>query len=319
MTIGLSAKKSEFTEGLWKALEEKLKGETLVWMDEGNAAEVEVLLAMGPVKREQMEAMKALKLIQTLSDGYDAVDVEGATELGIYVSYSPGDETGNADSVAEYAVMMMLAAGRRVGEAVAAMREGKASRKVAPSLAGKTVLIAGLGDIGTKVAARLRPFEVMLRGVDREPQYAPKDVPTRPLEELKGALGEADYVVICLRGSDSNEHLFDADMLNTMKEGAALVNIARGSIVDGKALAAAVKSGRIVAGIDVVEDEPVKPGNPLLHAPGVFLTPHLAGFTDLTMEGTAVYVAEVVRKFRNGEKITSVLNEPEKPRGVVKH
>ena len=246
MLIGFSGTQSEFATGLFEAVEKQLQGDQMIWV-EGSAAEVEVLLAMGPVLREHMVAMPKLCLIQTLSDGYDAVDLEAATELGIYVSYSPGDETGNSDSVAEYAVMMLIAASRRLNGAIAAMRAGDSDKKVNPALAGKTVLIAGFGDIGSKVAARLRPFEVMLRGVDRSPSNAPRDVPTRPIEELKEALGEADYVVICLRGSKENEHLFDGAMLGAMKKGAVLVNIARGSLVDGKALAQAVESGHLFA------------------------------------------------------------------------
>ncbi len=318
MTIGYSATRSEFTEALFTAIEEEVKGERLVWVEDGEAAEVEVLLAMGKVSREQMVAMPKLVLIQTLSDGYDAVDVEAATELGIYVSYAPGEETGNSDSVAEYAVMLLMAASRQLNGAIAQMRHGDSAKTVSASLAGKTVLVVGLGDIGNKVVQRLRGFEVKLLGVDRTAGKGPMDVPTRPLEELKDALGEADAVVICLRGSKENTHLFDAKMLAAMRPGAVLVNIARGTIVDETALLEAVKSGRLLAGIDVLEKEPVDKGSELLGLAGMFLTPHVAGMTDITLQGTAEYVGSVVKKYKGGEKIKSVLNEPEKGRGKVK-
>ena len=317
MTIGYSATRNEFTEGLFAAIEKRVEG-TVRWLEKNDGAEVEVLLAMGKVTREQMQEMPRLKFIQTLSDGYDAVDVKAATELGIYVSYAPGEETGNSDSVAEYAVMLLLAASHKLNGAIARMRAGDSAKTVSPSLAGKTVLVVGLGDIGAKVVARLRAFEVRLLGVDRTPGKGPMDVPTRPLEELKTALGEADAVVICLRGSEENTHLFNAEMLDSMKAGAVLVNIARGSIVEETALVTAVKRGRLLAGIDVLEKEPAAKGSEMFDLPGMFLTPHVAGMTDINLEGTARYVGTVMKEYAEGKKVKSLLNEPEEPRGMVK-
>ena len=319
MKIALSSKANEFTEALRDGLQKALpKDDWVEWSEDGHA-EVEVLLAMGPVSREQMEASPSLVLVQTLSDGYDAVDVEAATELGVYVSYAPAEETGNAESVAEYAVMLLLAASRRLNEALTAVGRGEDLKLVNPTLAGKTVLIAGLGAIGSMIVDRLRPFEVRLLGVDRTPTNAPRDVPTRPLDELKDAVGAADYVVICLRGSKENTHLFGADMFAAMKRGATLVNVARGSLVDDAALAEAVRSGQIgAAGLDVTGKEPLPVGDPLLALPQVFVTPHIAGNTDLNLEGTVRYVAGIVEKYREGKKIASVLEEPKKPRGQVK-
>ena len=319
MKIAMSGKKNEFTDALRAGLARALPRDEWVEWGEQGSAQAEVLLAMGAVTRAQMEASPKLVLIQTLSDGYDAVDVEAATELGVYVSYSPGEETGNAESVAEYAVMLLLAASRRLNQALAAVHAGEDLKLVNPALAGKTVLIAGLGAIGRMIVDRLRPFEVRLRGVDRRPAKAPMDVPTRPVEELKEALGEADYVVLCLRGSKENTHLFGAEMFAAMKRGATLINVARGSLVDEKALAEAVKSGQIgAAGLDVMEKEPVPVGDALLGLPQVFVTPHIAGNTDVMLAGTVRYVAEVVAKYRAGEKIGSVLEEVERPRGEVK-
>ena len=319
MKIAFSGKENEFVDALRAGLAHALPHDEWVEWTAAGSPDAEVLLAMGAVTRDQMKASPRLVLIQTLSDGYDAVDVEAATALGIYVSYSPGGQTGNAASVAEYAVMLMLAASRRLNEALAAVHAGKDLKLVNPALMGKTVLIAGLGDIGTQIVDRLRPFEVRLRGVDRAPAKAPMDVPTRPIEQLKQALAEADYVVICLRGTKENKHLFGADMLAAMKPGAILINVARGSLVDEKALAEAVESGHIAAaGLDVMEEEPVPMDDALLAFPQVFVTPHIAGNTDVMLEGTVRYAAEVVEQYRKGEKIASVLEEPQNPRGKVR-
>lgn len=154
--------------------------------------------------------------------------------------------------------------------------------------------------------------------MDWHPLQAPKEIPTRSLAELKEAVAEADFVVLSIRGSKENKHMIDAGVLAAMKKGAALVNIARGSLTDEKALYDAVKSGHIRgAGLDVLEQEPVQANNPLLALPQVFVTPHVAGQTDLTIEGTAGYVAEVIGKLKAGQKMTSLLNEPKTPRRVL--
>lgn len=136
-----------------------------------------------------------------------------------------------------------------------------------------------------------------------------------PVERRADALGAADAVVLCVRGSQQNRHLVDAGFLKEMKKGSTLVNIARGSLVDEAALLEALRSGHLgAAGLDVQEKEPVDPANPLLTMPTVFLTPHVAGFTDYTLEGTAKYLAKVVGWVREGRRFASLLNQPEKPR-----
>ena len=257
-----------------------------------------------------------LQLIHTLSDGYESVDLDAASELGIWVSHSPGDATGNADSVAEYTVLLVLAAARRLGIALQSLRDrAVAAPGNSPTLIQKTVCIVGPGSIGEKVAQRLLPFGVRLTAVNHHPLQSPKTIPTRPIEQLKEAVAEADFVVLCLRASKETEHLIDAGVLAAMKQGSVLVNIARGSVVDEKALYDAVKSGHLLgAGLDVLEEEPVQPDNPLLGLPSVFITPHVAGQTDLTIAGTVAYAVEVVTLLKKGERIQSLLNEPKSPR-----
>ena len=120
-----------------------------------------------------------------------------------------------------------------------------------------TACIIGFGSIGAKVADRLRPFGVHLAAVDEHPEHPPNDVRARPVSETKQAIEEADAVVLCVRASAKNKHMVNADFLSGMKRGAILVNIARGSLVDEKALIAAVQSGQIgAAGLDVTELSP---------------------------------------------------------------
>ena len=109
--------------------------------------------------------------------------------------------------------------------------------------------------------------------------------------------------------------MIDAGVMAAMKQGALLVNIARGSLVDEAALYEAVKSGHLGgAGLDVLEHEPVRADEPLLELPQVFLTPHVAGQTDMMVEGTAEYVAAVIEKLKAGKQMESLLNRPKTPR-----
>jgi phosphoglycerate dehydrogenase-like enzyme len=319
MRIAFHAPSAEFTRQILEQLKSKLPEDTFVnWQPDDTAPpeRVEVLLALGPVTREILQSLPELVLVQTLSDGYETVDIKAATELGIWVSYAPADITGNADSVAEFAVLLLLAAARRVGVAMASIRANARDRQLpVPSLMRKTVCIVGPGKIGARIAQRLLPFGCRLTGVDRHPLHAPKEIATRPLEELKEAVAEADFVMFCVRATQENTHMIDAGVLAAMKKGAVVVNIARGTLIDEQALYEAVKSGHIsAAGLDVLEHEPMQPDDPLLTLPQILVTPHVAGVTDLMIEGTAEYLAEVVGKLKTAEKFPSLLNEPRSPR-----
>jgi phosphoglycerate dehydrogenase-like enzyme len=319
MRIAFNAPSNKFTGEILERLKTKLPDDSLlVWQPGGPppAEDIEVLLVAGPVTRDLLQSLPQLVLVQTLSDGYETVDIEAATEAGVWVSYSPADVTGNADSVAEFAVLLLLGAARRLGVALAAVRDNTKEQQVsAPSLMRKTVCIVGPGAIGSRIAQRLLPFGVHLTAVDRQPLHAPKEMRTRPLEELKEAVAEADFVMFCVRATRENTHMIDAGVLGAMKKGAVLVNIARGTLIDEKALYDAVKRGHLGgAALDVLEHEPMRPEDPLLSLPQILVTPHIAGLTDLMVEGTADYVVEVIGKLKAGEKMASILNQPKTAR-----
>ena len=323
MKIAFRTSPSEFTDAIFASLKQELTQDELLLWHPGQpvpAPDIEVLLAVGKVDHELLAPLSKLVLIHTLSDGYESVDMDAAGELGIWVSHSPGDETGNADSVAEYTVLLLLAAARRLDVALKSIQESSVKKPgSSPSLVQKTVCIVGPGSIGEKVAQRLLPFGVRLTAVDWNVLQAPKTIPTKPIDQIKQAVAEADFVVLCVRASKDTEHLIDAGVLAAIKQGAVLVNIARGSVVDEKALYDAIKSGHLLgAGLDVLEQEPVQPDNPLLSLPGVFVTPHVAGQTDLTIAGTAAYACEVLALLKKGERTKSLLNEPRSPRKVLK-
>ena len=283
------------------------------------AFDFDLLLAMGNVGCELLVVQPKLLLIQTASDGYEEVDIDAASELGIWVSYAPADLTGNATSVAEFAVLLLLGAARHLGEALISLhRDPVKPPTLNLSLSGKTVCIVGLGTIGQKLVERLRPFGVKLVATDEHPENAPADVTAYPADQLNTAVAQADFVVICVRASKENENLVNAAALAAMKRGVILVNVARGMLVDERALVHAVTNGKIsAAGLDVLRNEPPDRKDPLLQLPQVLVTPHIAGLTDLMLNGTVNYICQVIEEFAAGKKPKSILNSPAKPRYLL--
>jgi len=220
--------------------------------------------------------------------------------------------------VAELAVLLMLAASRRLNEELV-LTKGQAQvsgkLEVNRALFGKTACIVGLGGIGDLLIERLRGFGMTLTGVDNHPEHAPNGVKGYGHDELKLAAADADYLILAIPGTKDNENMVDGTVLAVMKRTAVLVNVGRGTLVDETALLAAVKSGHLYgAGLDVVKDEPVTKGNPLLTDPRIFVTPHIAGSTDLMLDGTVNYVGEVLTEFRQGIRSGGIVNEPTNPR-----
>ena len=204
----------------------------------------------------------------------------------------------------------MLAASRDLGLVLADKPE-----RVALALAQKAVCVVGFGGIGRALVDRLRPFGVHFIVVDERPENAPADAEAHAAGDLKHAVAKADFVVLCAPATPENDNLIDAAVLDAMKDQAILVNVARGTLVDEVALRAALQAGRLrAAGLDVLRHEPASPDDPLERAPHAFVTPHIAGPTDLTIEGTTKYIAGVIDALERGRRWGSLLNDPPHPR-----
>ncbi len=312
-----------FTAELLREFNGKLpEHQILPWIkgEDAPAFDLDIVLVMGEITREQMESQPKLALIQTTTAGYEGVDIDAASELGIWVSFCPSDATGNAVSVAEFAVLLMIAASRHLNQALRSMQDQSVEApRLNPALSGKTVCIVGLGGIGQLLIERLRPFGMRMLATANHPENAPEDVQVFPSDQMNAAFAQADYVVLCVPASPENENMVNAETLAAMKHGATLINIARGVLVDENALYAAVKSGQIAAaGLDVSSTESTDEKNPLLEFPQVLMTPHIAGATDLMLHGTVTYIEGVVGAFAEGKKSTSFLNAPEKPRRALR-
>lgn len=309
MQIAFLAPSAPIHQQLFELLQARLPDHTLTYWTQDQPApsnDFEVLLSMGPVTRELLSGQTRLTLVQTLTAGYETVDLEAATELGILVSYAPSDKTRNAESVAEHAIFLMLAAANRLNTLLQTMKLSQPR----PALLGKQVCVLGLGAIGSRIAGRLTPWGVKLSAVDRSPEKARGQLPTRPLDELGEAVAEADFLVVSLAASPETEKIVNAELLSKARPGLVLVNVGRGSLVDEEALLQALDSGQVgAAGLDVLADES-SPRGPFAGHPQVFITPHVAGATDVTQAGTVDFIVANLQRYAEGRPLRTLLNRP---------
>ncbi len=210
---------------------------------------------------------------------------------------------------AELALALTLAAQRDLPRAVRAMDEGRWDAPFGPSLADRRVLVVGQGSVGRAVVARFRPFEVDLVRVARTARDD-ADGHVHGVDELVDLLPHADVVVLAIPLSRTSYHLLDAAALARLKDGALVVNVARGKVVDTDALLAELTAGRLRAALDVTDPEPLPPGHPLWHAPNVLVTAHQGGNTDATHPRIAALVRRQIEALLAGR-------EPDNVVGVV--
>lgn len=236
-----------------------------------------------------------LRAICRAGVGYDAVDLGAATARGIAIGFTPGT---NHDAVAEHTFALLLAVAKRIVDGHDSVLKGTFERRVMQPLRGRTLGILGLGRIGRSVAARARAFAMRVLAFDPYcGSPAPEGVSSIGLDEL---LAQADYLTIHAPHSEQTHHLIRGETLAKMKPSAVLINTSRGGLIDEDALADALASGRIGAvGLDVFENEPPV-GSPLLKAPNVLFSPHVAGIDVDAVEQMAVMAAQTIVDLYHG-------------------
>jgi D-3-phosphoglycerate dehydrogenase len=228
--------------------------------------------------REALSAAHRLKVIARYGVGVDRVDLEAAKEKGIIVTNTPG---ANAVSVAELTIGLMLCLARSIPSLHAATCAGEWPRLPGVALEGKTVGLLGLGAIGRQVARRLHAFDCVLVAYDPRPDEAfarEHHIELAPTEEV---IRRADFLSLHVPLTPETRQMVNADFLSRMKQGAYLINTARGEVVDEQALYEALKSGHLRgAALDAFQKEPPGSDNPLLTLPQVVVTPHTGAHAD---------------------------------------
>ncbi len=243
------------------------------------------------------------RLVQGQSIGYD----------GVAAALPPGHVFANAagvheTSTAEFALALLLAAQRRLPEVLRAQQDAEWRPVFAQSLADRRVLLLGYGGVGRAIAARLRAFEVELTVVARTAR-AEGEVPVHALDELHALLPQAEIVVAALPGGAETRHLIDDRVLSLLPDGALVVNVGRGPLIDTDALLAHAARGRIRAALDVTDPEPLPAGHPLWSASGVLIAPHMAGGSSAMIpRGARLLRTQIERMLRGEEPLNVVLD-----------
>jgi glyoxylate reductase len=250
-----------------------------------------------PVDAELLDAAgSTLRVVANYAVGYDNIDLDACRARSVVVTNTP-DVLTNA--TAELTLGLMLVAARRLGEAERLLRRGdwigwEPGQLQGRELAGSTIGIVGLGRIGQRVAELMRGFGSRLVYSSRKARpELESDLGIQRLD-FDALIGEADVVTLHVALNSETRHMIDADVLARFKEGALLVNTARGGLVDTNALIAALRSGRLAgAALDVYENEPEVPAE-LIGLENVVLAPHIGSATETARNGMARLAAENV-------------------------
>jgi D-3-phosphoglycerate dehydrogenase / 2-oxoglutarate reductase len=261
-----------------------------------------------------IEAADALELIVRAGAGTNTIDVDAASEVGVYVTNVPGR---NAIAVAELTMGLLLAIDRRIADNVADLRTGswnKTAYSKADGLFGKVMGIVGLGEIGFAVAERAAAFGLQVRAIrkdrDEETEERIKALGIELVGSLEDLVATSDIVSIHVPATAETESMFDAGLLGRMKEGAILLNTSRGDIVDEAALLDAIETRGLRAGLDVFPDEPGSGATPwsskLAQHPNVVGTHHIGASTAQAQKAVADGVVEIIDAFVRGEILNCV-------------
>jgi D-3-phosphoglycerate dehydrogenase len=242
----------------------------------------DALLVLAPeITAATLVGADRLSIIARFGVGYDNVDVAACTERGVMLTITPD---GVRRPVAAAVLTLLLALSHKLLVKDHLTREGRWAEKLAymgQGVTGRTLGVIGLGNIGREVFRLAHPFG--MRHLAYDPYVTPEaaELPGVERVDLSTLLRTADYVAICCALTPETRHLIDTGRLAQMKETAYLINVARGPIVDQQALTAALREGRIAgAGLDVFEEEPIDPRDPLLALENVILAPHAICWTD---------------------------------------
>jgi len=234
--------------------------------------------------------LPALRLVQNLSAGYE----EWLEHLPHGVAMSNG-RGAHGGSTAEWVVAVLLTIYRDLPLFSDYQSKGVWAPRDTETLIGKRVAVLGAGDLAVNLEARLKPFDTDVTLVGRRARHG-----VLALDDLDEILPGTDIVVSMLPGGDATRHIINAEFLAKLRDGAVVVNAGRGGAVDADALLAELNSGRLRAALDVTDPEPLPPGHPLWTAPGLVLTPHVAGSTAGAKRRALMVALEQITTYASG-------------------
>ncbi len=250
-----------------------------------------------PITGEVVTRMPAVKAVQTLTAGYE--HILRFVPDGVTVCNARGVHDA---STAELTLALTLASLRGIPEFVRAQDRHEWTPGFFDALADKTVLIVGYGSIGRAIEARLQPFECDVVRVARTAREG-----VAGFDALPELLGRADVVIMIVPLTDETASMVDADFLASMRDGALLVNMARGQVVDTGALLGELTSGRLRAAVDVTDPEPLPADHPLWSAPNLLISPHVGGTTTAFEPRGRRLVLAQLQRYAAGEPLANVV------------
>jgi phosphoglycerate dehydrogenase-like enzyme len=253
---------------------------------------------VGPAISDALPRMSSLEVVQTLTAGVD--NVRAQIPDGVLLCNGRGIHD---TSTAELALTLTLASLRGVPGFVRDQDRHRWSTGWHPALADRRVLIVGYGAVGEAVERRLVPFEVEVVRVARSARDG-----VHPITDLPRLLPEADVVVLVVPLTDETRGLVDAGFLAAMKDGALLVNVARGAVVDTDAVVAALHAGRLHYATDVAEVEPLPEDHPLWDAPHLLVSPHVGGASSAMWPRAHRLVRDQLHRYAAGEELVNVMS-----------
>lgn len=264
---------------------------------------IEVVLTIGAIglSAAQMDAMPQLRMVGALGAGYENIDVAYAKSRGIAVSNGAGT---NDSCVADHAFGLVIATVRGFVRLNQQTRDGvwRNDIPLPPQVSGKRLGILGLGTIGEKIARRARAFDMTVGYHNRQPKA---DIEHRYFDSVQALAAWADVLVVATPGGPGTRHLVNAAVLDALGPSGYVINIARGSVVDTAALAAALHEKRLAgAGLDVYESEPLPPAE-LLALDNVILTPHVAGWSPEAVQATVDLFLQNALRHAAGEALVT--------------
>jgi D-3-phosphoglycerate dehydrogenase len=288
--------------GVQQDLQDPLHG-----IEEADAA---IVGSLFPGTEQTFKRAQKLKIVARLGMGYDNIDIGAATRAGVYVTHTPEAPT---ESTAEFALMLMLALARRLKQAEQHFSAGRwptPAQVIGHDLAGKTLGLVGLGRIGGRVAELASIFRMKVVA------YDPFVAAERALElgvtlvpSLSSLLEVADIVSLHVPLNSETRELMGTSELSQMKQGALLINVSRGSVVNERALIDALEKGHLSGtGLDVWDPEPPSSDNPLLHMENVIATPHIAAMTWEGRQQSNKAAAQQVLLVLRGKQPPNLLN-----------
>lgn len=271
-----------------------------------------MILRIFKAPREVIERNPKLKMILRWGAGFDSVDIEAAGKRGILVTNTPG---ANANAVSELAILLMLAVGRKLLCHTECLKKSEWSKNTFLNssfcLNNKLLGIVGAGNIGRQVAVKAQAFGANVQYYD--PYRLSEEMEKKfhltyvPLEEL---IRTSDVISLHVPLTEQTHHMLGEKEIAAMKDGAIIINTARGGLIDDHALAEAVKRGKLGgAGLDGVENEPLEPGDELLLEPGIVVTPHIGGGTADIGDVIMPMLAEDIIDYAKNKKVKHVVNQ----------